>query len=438
MEDTQAQLITNGVPVHEQTLKSGKPFWVFMVANLCIATWLMGVFVAGMRLNLTQGIWVLFFGSLAGSIVPALTSIIGPQSRLSQIESGRWAFGILGKRLPAFLQWVNCIGWDAVNNIISATALVMLGSGFGIKMPFWLALAGLVAVQILFGVYGHHLIQNSSRFTGALLAVTFIAVGIISLYKSNISITPTSADTKIVFSALSLMFMYNTGSWSTYTADYTRYLPKETPKRIVFIQIFLGLFLSLFVLSMFGFLTASAVTEQSPMGVMKALQNLTGSFSPLVLLLITFAAIPANAVNDNSAAYSLISCGFKFSRPTAAVLGAIVGYLICLVATDSFMEIFENFLLMFGHWILPWASILLVDWFVVKNQTKLAAPRITVHFIIFLGVALLSVILFTANPLYTGPVAAKLGGIDIGPYIGFVVAGLLSLLSSKSVKVRLR
>ena len=47
MERTPHSLITEGVLEQEQTLAAGKPFWVFFVANLGIATWLMGVLLAG-------------------------------------------------------------------------------------------------------------------------------------------------------------------------------------------------------------------------------------------------------------------------------------------------------------------------------------------------------------------------------------------------------
>lgn len=112
-----------------------------------------------------------------------------------------------------------------------------------------------------------------------------------------------------------LKVVFNLG-WTTSTADYTRYLPRKTPIKTVFHTVFIALFASLLLLCLFGYLTAAAVTDNSPEGVMLALQNLSGHFAPLVMFLIWFNAIPANAMNDNSAAYTLISIGFRISRPT--------------------------------------------------------------------------------------------------------------------------
>jgi purine-cytosine permease-like protein len=51
IEDIHVDLIENGVPVHEQTMSLEKVFWVFFTANLCLATLLVGVLVAGIGLG---------------------------------------------------------------------------------------------------------------------------------------------------------------------------------------------------------------------------------------------------------------------------------------------------------------------------------------------------------------------------------------------------
>ncbi len=43
---------------------------------------------------------------------------------------------------------------------------------------------------------------------------------------------------------------------------------------------------------------------------------------------------------------------------------------------------------------------------------------------IFLSTAVLTIALFSASDLYTGPVARLPGGADIGYYVGFFLAGL--------------
>jgi len=353
--------------------------------------------------------------------------------------SSTFALGRTGKKLPAFLNWLGVIGWDVLNNILSTAALVALLSGFNIPIPFWAALALLVAVQLVIGVYGHHLIQDTAKYTGALLAAFFVVIGIIAIHKSGgLPVVAKPASSKEIFMAFALMVGFNGGGWAPYTADYTRYLPKNTPSQKVFFPIFSSLFLSLFTLSFFGYMTASVVTDQTPEGVMKALQDLTGRFSPLVLFLIAFNSIPVNAVNDNSGAYSLMAAGFKFSRPIAAIFGAVFGYFVCLLASSSFVDFFENFLYLFVHWVGPWAAIILVHWFVVGKKEQKTPSGITTGCLIFVGISLISILLFSSNSLYTGLLSDAVGGMDIGPYLGFLSAGALYYvtLRFKAAKAR--
>lgn len=426
MERTPHSLITDGVQEGEQTLHARQPFWVFFATNLGVAIWLLGVLVAGMGLNFVDAMFTIFLSCLIGSLVPAATSLLGPRTRLSQMEAGRFSLGRVGNKLPAFLNWIGSIGWDVINNILAAAALVAFLAWAGVSAPFWLALTVLVGVQLVVGIYGHHLIQDTARYSGVILGVLFILIGIIALHKTGgVPKSGKTAEPKDLLSAFVLLFAYQTGSWATYTADYTRYLPANTPRSTVFIGVFAGLFLSLFIMVFFGYMTASLVPVQTPEGVMQALQAITGRFAPLVLFLVAFNSIPVNAVNDNSAAYSLISAGFKFSRPVSAVFGAVLGYVVCLLAVGSFIDFFENMLFLFAHWVLAWAAIILVHWYVVVRKEQVTPSGITRGCVIFVAVTASSIALFSANSLYTGLLSEAVGGVDIGPCIGFVTAGLI-------------
>jgi NCS1 family nucleobase:cation symporter-1 len=437
MERTQHSLVTDGVLEHEQTLAAGKPFWVLLVGSIGVSTWLMGVLLAGMGLDFTNAMFVLLFGSIVSAMLPALTSILGPLTRLSQMEAGRFSLGRTGKKLPAFLNWLNAIGWDVINNVLSAAALVAFLNWFGVPAPLWVALGVLVGIQLAIGVYGHHVIQETSKYTGILLGIIFVVIGLIAIHKTGgVPIADKPSSLKDILLGFVLLVAFGAGGWTTYSADYTRYLPTGTPSRIVFLSIFSSIFLALFVLSFFGYMTTSMIAEQTPEGVMRGLQGVAGNFAPFVLFLIAFNSIPVNAINDNSAAYSLMSAGFKFSRPISAIIGAVIGYIICLFADNSFVDFFENFLFLFFHWVAPWSAIILVHWFTIGRKEQVTPSGITRGCVIFVAVSALSILLFSANSLYTGLLSEAVGGVDIGPYIGFVTAGLVYYASLRLFPVK--
>ncbi len=140
-------------------------------------------------------------------------------------------------------------------------------------------------------------------------------------------------------------------------------------------------------------------------------------------MLIGLSSTPINAVNDTSASYSLISAGIKVSRPTAAIFGAVLGYAVCLFASSAFIDFFENFLSFFAHWIAPWAAVVLVHWFTIGKKEQKTPSGVSVGGWIFIFTSIVSVLLFSANSLYNGVLSSYVGGLDIGPYIGFIIAG---------------
>ena len=438
MERTQHTLVIDGVQEHEQTLAAGKPFWVFFVGNMGVAIWLLGVLIAGMSLSFADAMFVILFGCLLSSVLPAIMATLGPTTRLSQMEAGRFSLGRAGKKLPALLNWGGAIGWDVINNVVAATALVALLAYWGVSAPFWLALGILVGVQLVIGIYGHHLIQDTSRYAGVILGLLFIVIGIVAIHKTGIPVADKTSSPKDILSAFVLLVAYNTGAWMPFATDYTRYLPQNTPSRKVFLEVFLSLFVSLFIMAFFGYMTAATVTDQTPDGVIKALQGLTGAFAPLVLFLVAFNSIPVNAINDNTGAYSLMSSRLKLSRPISAVFGAVLGYIVCLFANNSFIDFFENFLFLFFHWVAPWSAIILVHWFTIGKKEQVTPSGITRGCVIFVLVSALSILLFSANSLYTGLLSEKIGGVDVGPYIGFVTAGAVYYASLRFFPTKYR
>jgi len=69
------------------------------------------------------------------------------------------------------------------------------------------------------------------------------------------------------------------------------------------------------------------------------------------------------------------------------------------------------------------------------QYNRLTPEGITAGCIIMLSVSIVSLALFSVNPLYTGPGAELLGDLDIGPYLGFFMsAGLYYALLNKRDK----
>jgi NCS1 family nucleobase:cation symporter-1 len=420
MEDHRPALITDGVHESDQSMPSDRSFWAFFTANLVLSTWVVGVLVIGLGMNFWWGLFVVLAGNAVGSLGPALLGVMGPKTRLTQMESSRASFGKIGTRIPSFINWLNCIGWDAVSNVPSAAAFAGFFALIGMHVPFWLCLSVLASVQVLIVFYGHHMVQSVQRSLGYALLITFAITGIIVVKHMGIVIDTGKSITLSAFMITIGIVISNVAAWAApYASDYTRYLPKIISSKAVFWRVFMGLFLSTVTLEFLGLLTASAVAEQTPQGLIGAITTNTGAFAPLALLVITVSCIPPNAMGDNTGAYSLISAGVPIPRHFSAVVSKVIAFALALWGAAQFMDLLVKFLLLILYWVFPWMAIVLVDWAMSDKLSFKFYEGWSIGATMWCTIAL-----FPAAELYTGPIAKMLGGVDIGYYVGFLMASV--------------
>jgi NCS1 family nucleobase:cation symporter-1 len=409
-----------------------KVFWSHLGTNLAPAGWVLGAIIGGLGLDVRSGIIAIVLGNILGAIPVGLCATLGPRTRLTQIENSRFSFGAAGTRVPALLNWLGAVGWDAVNNVPSTLALVALFALMRVPVPFWCALLLLSLIQLAASMYGHHVVQIVGKYLGYVLVAIFSVTGAIAVATGGSlnSLHAAAVTPQAFVLGLSLAAGFAIG-FAPFSSDYTRYLPAQTPSRKVFALAFVGIASSGLALEIIGLLTASKLADLSPAGVIGGIGQLCGSFAPLALVAIAVSAIVINSYNDNTAAYSLISAGVRLPRHIAAVVTAVSGFALAVAGAGAFAELFSNYMLVLLYWISPWAGIVLTHWFFFRDRTDARldwAPGATV----FAVVTVLTIGLFSSTQAYTGPIARALGGTDIGYFVGFFVAGGVYLLVERS------
>ena len=99
-----------------------------------------GVFTGALAIVLGLGFWLgllaMVIGTVLGSLVVGYLSTWGPRTGTGQLPNSRMAFGG-GVVLPAVLQWLGTIAWDALVGLFGGQALSLL-----LGIPFWLGGAG--------------------------------------------------------------------------------------------------------------------------------------------------------------------------------------------------------------------------------------------------------------------------------------------------------
>jgi NCS1 family nucleobase:cation symporter-1 len=442
MEGAGTEVVTEPVPAAQKTMRIDRVFWSHFAPNLGPGGWVVGVLLVVLGLGLREGVLAILLGNLIGALPVALAAAIGPATGLPQMEASRRVLGQRGIRLPSFLNWMYCVGWDAVNNVPAAAALVALLALSGAATPFWLALGVLATVQMAASIYGHHMVQALQKYLGGLLLVVFSVIGMLGLRGDAAhpivvphAVHPVSLPTFVLATAILASFNL---SWASYSSDYTRYLPADTSSRRIVWLALAGLLLSAVPFQLLGLVTATGIGEATPTAVIAHLQHAAGGLGPVVLAAIGLSSITGNSFNDNTASYSLISAGVRVPRVLAAIVTATLGYVIAVFGAGRYAELYTSYLVVTLYWIAPWIGIVLADWYLVGSRPREVPPGWTRAATIFVVSAVLTIALFSVSDLYTGPVARLLGGADIGYYVGFFGAGLLYVLSvGKPARMRL-
>jgi NCS1 nucleoside transporter family len=429
------------IPAAERHGRPLQLFWTWTSPNLEFATIFVGVLaVSAFGLTFWQAVGAIVLGNGLASVAHGILSGRGPAGGVPQMVLGRLAFGYRGNVLPAGLMTITSgFGWFAVNSVSAAFALNSLT---GWPAPLWLVVV--VVVQIAVAFFGHNLVQVFERFAFPVLALVFLVGGIVVLSASDPSAVPDGGGTGgtggflLTFGAV---FGYTAG-WTPYAADYTRYLPADTPPRRVGLAAGLGDFVSTTLLMVFGAASVSA-TAAAGAGSDNPATAYTGVL-PVVLagftlVAIAVGAVAANILNIYSGAMAFLSLGFTVSmhwaRAVVALVFGVVGFVIALIALGDAAASYEGFLLVIVYWIGPWLGVVLVDQYLRRDRLPadlLYDRGYTNHagLIAMLVGILVSVPLFANQQLFVGLVPALFPGVgDIAFLVGIALAaGLYALL----------
>jgi nucleobase:cation symporter-1, NCS1 family len=413
--------------------------WTWTSPNMEFATVFIGVLAVGVfGLGFGQAVLALVLGTALGSVAHAFLGLAGPRFGVPQMVAGRSAFGFRGNALPAGLNALTAgIGWFAVNSVSAAYALNTL-----LKWPLLLCLFIVVVLQVGIAYFGHNFIHSAERYTFPALTVIFIIASIVILTKAH----PSAADGAKAFPGAFWLtagasFGYAAG-WTPYGSDYTRYLPKNTPKWQVALWPGLGVFLSCVGLGIVG---AASVTVAIPPDVASKL-SLTAAFTyslptwlaNLTLLAIAVGGIAANALNIYSGTLSFVAMGIKLPpivrRATVALVFGVAGTAVAWSGLHDSASKYENFLLVITYWIGPWLAVVFTDRILRRGQSddevgsllQDTTYRVWAGPLAMAAGTGLGVWLFSNQTEYTGVVPRHVPGIgDLAFAAGFVIAAVL-------------
>jgi NCS1 family nucleobase:cation symporter-1 len=423
------------------------PVWFSGDAHLAtIATGVVGIALGG---NFAWMALAVILGCAFGTFFMAFHSTQGPQLGLPQMIQSRPQFGYVGALLIWVVALIAYIGFNSFNQILAAQTVHAL---YGLESGPTMLVFTLVSLAL--AVVGYDLIHLAQRWVAYVLIVALLVFTGVVAFKAPLSVTPEWRDFRVVsflaqfFAAASYQI-----SWSIYVSDYSRYLPRSVGVSASFWWTYLGAFVGGSWTMLVGTIVAALNPAQE---VAQALQTaadglLPGLGQPLLLCSL-LGLVTITSLNFYGASLTLMSVldSLHPSRPTLAkrmltlLAAAIAASALAAISTENFVAKFGAFLSVLLYLFTPWTAINLVDFYWVRKGHYSVREIFNPHGmygrwnwrgLLAYGIGFASMIPFFSTPIYTGPVAARLGGADLAMLVGLPVSALVYLAACRSFDV---
>jgi NCS1 family nucleobase:cation symporter-1 len=412
------------------------------IAPLAVITGAMAV--QTFKLNIISAFTAILFGHFFGAAILALTSAQGPQVGIPQMIQSRAQFGRYGALLVVIFTTFIYLGFFTSNIILSGKTLHTVIPA--IPVPTATVIGAIVATLI--GIIGYHFIHKFNKigtwFMGGALLIGF---ALMIPHVTAEVLAKGSFNLKGWFAMFCVCAIWQI-SFSPYTSDYSRYLPKEIGIFKPFINTYLGAALGTIIAFSFGMLAVSIMTTND---AMLAVKTVTGGFGYVLMILFLCNIIGHNAMNLYGASLSFITAIQTFagkwipSKNTRILLSIFVLILstgTALWASSSFISYFLNFIFALLFILIPWVVINLMDFYYInkkrydidaifdENGGKYGKYNVKTLAAYFVGIVVQ--IPFLTNSFFTGTFANIIPDVDISWIVGMLVTAVIYYLFNQS------
>jgi nucleobase:cation symporter-1, NCS1 family len=355
--------------------------------------------------------------------------------------SCRVQFGVYGAVIPIVAVCLMYIGFSASGCVLAGQAvgrLLDVDDGIGIAI-----FSCLIVIVTLFG---YRFIHGLGRIASVLGIAAFVYM--FSRLLAAHDVAALLAERHFSLSKF-LLAMSLSASWQIaygpYVADYSRYMPRDTPVAGVFAAVGLGSVIGSQISMTFGVLAAALAGDRFEHHEVAYIVSLgsTGVASSLLYFSIAFGKVTVTSLNAYGSFMSMATMVSGFRRGLrisvrhrffyiVSMVGASA--LLALTGRHSFLKEFEAFILCLLAVFTPWSAINLVD-FYCFTRSRYDVPALSdpggrygrwnaTGIMIYL-IGILVQIPFLSTAFYTGPLVEPLGGVDVSWIVGLIVPAAL-------------
>jgi purine-cytosine permease-like protein len=438
------------VPLRERhgRVRDQAPFW--FLGNFHFLTIAIGFIGPAMHLSLGWTALAAVAGVLLGTGFQAFHASQGAELGLPQMIQSRAQFGYRGVVVPLAAALFTFIGFNVVDTLIAADGIQHVWG-----VPPHVTTFALAAVAMVLAVWGHDFVHAmfKAMFWISLPIWTLLTVAIVAGY-APIQATLVADSGGFLWVAFATQFAaaasYNI-TYAPYVSDYSRYLPPTTSRVAIIGNVFAGSALSAAWLIVLGAWLAARTGSGDALVAILQVGNRLGPGLGLALCLTSVGAlVAAMGMNAYSASLTFLTGWDSFTdrHPGPALrLIAIAGIVatwvaIALASGSGAITALGATLVLMLYLLCPWTSVNLVDYFLLRKGRYAIVDLARADgiygawglrgLISYAAGLAASVPFFVIPGVWTGPVAAWMGGVDLAWLVGLAVAAGCYLWANRS------
>lgn len=437
------------VPLTERTGRPSSLFSLWFMSNANLTTLATGMVGVAMGANFVVSVVAILLGVCVGTVFTAFHSAQGPQLGLPQMIQSRAQFGYRGVAIVCLVVVASIVGFNIFNQLLAGQVLTTTtGADAG---AWWFVL--ITALALTLAIIGYHWIHRVQKWLTILFLATFGVFTVVALF-----VLPLGSDAfsfaAFDWPAFLVQFAaaaaYALG-WAPYVSDYSRYLPPQTSPRAALFHTASGVIVGAAWLMVLGAFVASLFADADPVAAIAAAAD---QILPGLGVVLLWSALPALitviTINIYAASIELITVADSFRpvRPTrltrivACSIIGLGGLLGAAFSTGEFLDSFGSFLVVLLYVLVPWTSVNLVDYYLVRRGRYAVAEMFRPHGIYgawgWRGitayvVGIVAMIPFVVTTWFVGPVAAAIGGVDVALFVGLIASAIAYVLLARGL-----
>lgn len=425
------------VPEHERhgrVIDQG-PFW--FLSNFHFFAIAIGF--VGPSLGLSLGFTALagILGIVIGTTFQAFHASQGAELGLPQMIQSRAQFGYRGVVVPLLATFVSLVGYNVVATVIISEGLQTMWS-----VNRSMTAVGVSLLAAVLAVWGYDWLHRVFRilFWVSLPLFSILSIAVLA-GRAGGTLAPGGGFNGVAFiTQLASAASFNVTA-APYVSDYSRYLPTRTPRAAIILNVFLGSALSAIWLIVLGAWLATHMGVNDGLMALKGSGDRVASGLGSLLAATSIVALVATVgMNAYSAMLTLITTvdSIRSVKPTqtlritAIALITVLWVLVAISFGGDAITYVNAMLVIMLYFLMPWTAVNLIDYFLLRRGRysilDLFTPTglygawggrgLTAYAIGFVA----SIPFFVVPNVYTGPLAARLGGVDIGWLVSLAAA----------------